>query len=54
MIFIFVVYVCLDFFKIPLNAVSIERSRSNSRSNTKNSSKKANCPIIFGYFTKVY
>ena len=32
---------------IPLYMDSMERSRSNSRSNTKNSAKKANCPIIF-------
>ena len=38
--------ICFNFFKIPLNVVSMERSRSNSRSNTKNSAKEANCPII--------
>ena len=46
--------ICLDFFKIPLNVVSMEKSRSKSRSNMKNSAKKANCTIIFCYFTKVY
>ena len=46
--------ICLNFIKIPLNVVSMERSRSNSRSNTKNSAKKANCHIIFCYFTKFY
>ena len=32
--------ICLNFLKIPLNVVSMERSRSNSRSNTKNSAKR--------------
>ena len=32
--------ICLNFFKIPLNVVSMERSRSNSRSNMKNSAKR--------------
>ena len=31
--------VCLNFYKIPLNVVSMERSMSNSWSNTKNSAK---------------
>ena len=31
--------ICLNFFKIHLNVVSMERSRSNSRSNTENSEK---------------
>ena len=32
--------ICLNFLKIPLNVVSMERSRSNSRSNMKNSAKR--------------
>ena len=32
--------ICLDFFKIPLNVVSKERSRSNSRSNMKKVQKR--------------
>ena len=32
--------ICLNFFKIPLNVVSMERSRLNSRSNMKNSAKR--------------
>ena len=44
--------ICLNFFKIPLNVVSMERSRSNSRSNMKNSAKKANCPTIFCFLPK--
>ena len=32
--------ICLNFFKILLNVVSVERSRSNSRSNMKNSAKR--------------
>ena len=46
----------LNFFKITLNVGSMERSRSNSRSNTKNSAKKAKCLIsvvILPKFTKM-
>ena len=32
--------ICLNFLKILLNVVSMERSRSNSRSNMKNSAKR--------------
>ena len=32
--------ICLNFFKIPLNVVSMARSRSNSRSNMKNGEKR--------------
>ena len=44
--------VCLNFLMIHLNMVLM--SRSNSRSNTKNSEKMANFIIIFCYCTKVY
>ena len=37
---IYFCFTCLNFLKIPLNVVSMERSRSNSRPNTKNSAKK--------------
>ena len=32
--------ICLNFFKIHLNGASLESSRSNSRSNMKNSEKR--------------
>ena len=53
MIFIFVVFV-LNFLMIHLNMGSMLRSRSYSRSNTKNSEKMAYFIIIFCYCTKVY
>ena len=39
---------------IHLNMVSMSKSRSSSRSNTKNSEKMANFIIIFCYCTIVY
>ena len=51
------IYFCsvgLNFLMVHLNMVSISRSRSNSRSNTKISKKMANFNIIFCYCTKVY
>ena len=42
--------ICLNFFKILLNVVSMERSRSNSRSNMKNSAKKGKLPYYLLLF----
>ena len=42
--------ICLNFFKIPLNVVSKERSRSNSGSNMKNSAKKGKLPYYLLLF----
>ena len=44
----------LEFLMLHLNMVSISSSRSNVRSNTKSSEKRANFIIIFFYGTKVY
>ena len=43
--------VCLNFFKLHLYMVTISRSMSNSRPNTKKE-KKANWTPLFGFVTK--
>ena len=44
---------CLNFFMIHLNIVSIARSRSNSRSHKKKQWKKAYFPDVFCNYRKV-